>query len=213
MPEMIDIYDGNHAKLGVLERSAVHKLGLWHQTFHCWVTGKRDGYGFVVLQLRSALKKNYPNMLDITAAGHLASGETPLDGVRELREEIGVSVDTSKLNFLGIKHDIADEPNGVHNREFAHVFLLRDDRKLDAYLLQEDEVSGLVELEINKGMSLFAGEVDSVECPAARIEGGELTSFTRSVRKNDLIPRVDNYYLKIFIMASLMLDDARYLSI
>ena len=137
MAEMIDIFDGNYTKLGVLERSAVHNQGLWHQTFHCWIAGERSGYRFVVLQLRSTSKKNYPNMLDITAAGHLETGENPLDGVRELKEELGVSIDTSNLKILGIKHDIADEPNGVHNREFAHVFLLRDDRKLDAYTFKK----------------------------------------------------------------------------
>ena len=193
MAEMIDIFDGNHNLLGSLERVVVHQQGLWHQTFHCWIVGKRDGVSFVLLQLRSKNKKNYPDFLDITAAGHLESGEEPLQGVRELEEELGVSIGSGVLTSLGIKHDIADEPNGIRNREFAHVFLLRDDRELTGYRLQEDEVSGLVEVEINEGLRLFSGEVRSIECRATRIEGKECVSSIRTVETRDLIPRVDNY--------------------
>jgi isopentenyldiphosphate isomerase len=213
MAEMIDVFDGNHNPLGSLERVAVHKLGLWHQTFHCWIVGERAGFRFVLLQLRSKEKKNYPDFLDITAAGHLETGEAPLDGIRELQEELGVTISSAALQFLGIKHDVADEPNGIHNREFAHVFLLRDDREMAGYHLQEDEVSGLVEVEVTQGLRLFSGQVGSMNCKATRIEDGEVVSFARSIEASDLIPRVDNYYLKIFIMARLMLEGAEYLSI
>lgn len=213
MAEMIDVFDGNYTKIGVLERDVAHTQGLWHQTFHCWIVGERNDYRFVVLQHRSAAKKNYPNLLDITAAGHLEAGENPLDGIRELKEELGVSINPSHLKRLGIKHDISDEPGGVRNREFAHVFLLHDNRELDAYTLQEDEVAGLVEVEINNGLALFSGEVESIQCNATQVENGQLKTFSRLVSKSDLIPRVDNYYLKIFIMAKLMFEGAPHLSI
>jgi isopentenyldiphosphate isomerase len=213
MIETIDTFDGNHRRIGTEERLAAHKAGLWHQTFHCWILGERTGHCFVVLQLRSAMKKNYPNMLDITAAGHLAAGETPEQGVREVEEELGVRVDPSRLRSLGIKHDIADEPNGIRNREFAYVFLLRDDRELEQYKLQDDEVSGLVEMSISDGLQLFSGEAESVTCKATRIEGGKVRSFSRAVKSTDMIPRVDSYYFKVFIMAERMLEGARYLSI
>jgi isopentenyldiphosphate isomerase len=211
--EIIDIFDGNHCHIGEFERVAAHQLGLWHQTFHCWLVNGRSDTGSVVLQLRAPTKKNYPDMLDITAAGHLQAGESPVDGLRELEEELGVVVSPDRLVSLGIKHDIMDEPGGVRNREFAHVYLLRDDRQLDQYTLAEDEVSGLVEIEISEGLALFAGQKSEVSGNATRIEGRERRSFVRQVRIADLIPRVDSYYLKIFLMSQLFLEGRRYLCI
>jgi isopentenyldiphosphate isomerase len=213
MAEIIDIFDGNHCLIGQFERVEAHKQGLWHQTFHCWIVGQRDQHRFVVLQLRSSTKKNYPNMLDITAAGHLEAGESPTDGVREIEEELGVKVSPERLVSLGIKHDVMDEPNGVRNREFSHVYLLRDDRELDDFRLDPEEVTGLVEVPIADGLSLFSGEKDSITCKAIRLEGGQVSNFVRDVTREDLIPRVDQYYLKIFMLADLYLTGYSYLSI
>ncbi|WP_203702578.1 NUDIX hydrolase [Asanoa iriomotensis] len=212
---MIDIFDGNHQPIGTFERVAAHKQGLWHHTFHCWIVGRApaESEGFVVLQLRSPSKKNYPNMLDITAAGHLEAGETPEDGVREIEEELGVAVESGSLLYLGIKHDVMDENNGVRNREFSHVYLLRDDRPIDQYRLSEEEVSGLVRISIADGLALFSGEKGSVSCQAIRADSGGTANFEREVHVEDLIPRVDSYYLKIFAIADLHLKGYKYLSI
>ncbi len=157
MTELIDIFNANHERIGVCDQASVHRQGLWHQTFHCWIVSCHDDAGYLLLQLRSATKKDHPNTLDVTAAGHLAAGEQALDGLRELEEELGVFTEAGDLRYLGIKHDIMDRTHGVRNREFAHVYILRDDRPIEEYRLQEDEVSGLVEVSIEDGLALFAG--------------------------------------------------------
>lgn len=213
MSEIIDVFDGNHQKIGSLDRQAVHSQGLWHQTFHCWIFGHDHANGFVIFQLRSKEKKNYPNMLDITAAGHLTSGEGPIDGVRELQEELGVDIDSNSLISLGVKHDVADEGNGTRNREFAHVFLLRDDRALTQYVLQADEVSGLVRMSLYDGLRLFSGEITTARCASVRVSDGTMHEFEREVSVKDLIPRVDSYYLKVFMLAKMALAGEKYLAI
>jgi isopentenyldiphosphate isomerase len=216
MTEIIDIFDGNHKLIGQFDRVEAHKQGLWHQTFHCWIVGTSVADPvdrFVVLQLRSSSKKNYPNMLDITAAGHLEAGETPEQGIREIEEELGAVVESASLVRLGIKHDVMDEQSGIRNREFSHVYLLRDNRPLDQYRLSEHEVSGLVQVNVDDGLALFSGERDSVSCMAVRSQNGDLSKFAREVRTVDLIPRVDQYYLKIFVLADLYLRGYKYLSI
>jgi 8-oxo-dGTP pyrophosphatase MutT (NUDIX family) len=211
--EIIDVFDGNRVHIGTFERAAAHRQGLWHQTFHCWIVGEdRDG-AFVLLQLRSPTKETNPGMLDITAAGHLEAGETPFEGLRELEEELGVQARPEQLVSLGIKHDVADDAGGLRNREFAHVFLLRDDRDLGDYRLAEDEVAGLVKMRVPDGLALFSGGRSSVSCVAVRVDGAEATTFDLDVKATDLVARVDPYYYKIFIMAELFLEGRVHLSI
>lgn len=212
MSEQVDIFDGNHVAKGSMERVAAHMAAEWHQTFHCWIVARRNE-DWLLLQLRSPTKRNYPDMLDITAAGHLESGEQPDDGVRELEEELGVVLDGQDLRYLGIKHDVADEENGARNREFAHVYMLRDDRALQDYRLQVEEVSGLVEIRISDGLKLFSGEVVEVTANVVRISDGGLEAFVRKVSLDQLIPRVDPYYLKVCIMAERFLSGDEYLAI
>jgi hypothetical protein len=133
--------------------------------------------------------------------------------LRELEEELGVFTAAGSLRYLGIKHDIMDGASGVRNREFAHVYILRDDRPIEEYRLQKEEVSGLVEVTIEDGLALFAGEVDSITGKAVRVEDGVSRTYEQTVMTDDLIPRVDSYYLKIFMLAELYLAGHRYLSI
>ena len=68
-------------------REEIHRLGYWHETFHCWFVKKVHNEWMIYFQLRSKEKADYPLLLDITAAGHLLAGETINDGIREIDEE------------------------------------------------------------------------------------------------------------------------------
>ncbi|CAM5275178.1 NUDIX hydrolase OS=Lysinibacillus sphaericus OX=1421 GN=LS41612_02185 PE=4 SV=1 [Lysinibacillus sphaericus] len=46
---------------------------------------------YIYFQIRSGQKKDYPGLLDITAAGHLLAVETVEAGIREVKEELGVN--------------------------------------------------------------------------------------------------------------------------
>ncbi|MBZ0275880.1 MAG: NUDIX domain-containing protein, partial [Anaerolineae bacterium] len=93
MTEILDIYDEQLNKIGTKERGAIHRDGDWHKVFHCWVAYRDEsGRDFVVLQRRGPDTEVFPNLLDISAAGHYQAGETVRDGVREVREELGITV-------------------------------------------------------------------------------------------------------------------------
>ncbi|WP_345893255.1 NUDIX hydrolase [Ferdinandcohnia quinoae] len=100
--EYFKIFDDDRNEIGVASRSDVHRLGHWHETFHCWFVTKDEGTDYLLLQLRSDTKQDYPNLFDITAAGHLLADETVQDGVREIKEEIGIDVSYTDLVSLGI---------------------------------------------------------------------------------------------------------------
>jgi isopentenyldiphosphate isomerase len=212
MSEILDVFDEKFQLIGKEDRDVIHQKGLWHQTFHCWIVKRYNGKFFVLVQKRGLTKKVAPGLMDISAAGHLAAGETKEDGIRELKEELGIDVDFSKMSYLGVRIS-ASESKGKANKEFCHVVLLEDDTPLADYVFDEDEVSGLVEVEISEGMKLFSGEIESINCAAVFVEYGKKVLLTYNLSLSDFIQRIDPYYLKIFIMAERYFTGNKYLAI
>ncbi|MCL2228767.1 MAG: NUDIX domain-containing protein [Firmicutes bacterium] len=135
--EMIDVFDEDMKPIGVFEKKKAHDQELWHKSVHIWLT---DGEG-VLVQLRSAKKKHLPNLWDVSVAGHLFAGETPLEGaIREYQEELGL-----KWPFGTVEHDgiIANSTweKGLFNNEFAHLYFLKDKLDLSKIKLEKDEVA------------------------------------------------------------------------
>jgi len=199
MPEeLFDIYDDNGLHLGVKPRSQVHRDGDWHRVFHCWII---DPDGYILVQQRSPNKDLFPNMLDITAAGHYSAGESLRDGVREIEEELGLKVAFEDLTPLGLRIGIKKE-GALIDRELADVFFYRSNRDLTDYRLQEEEVRALIAFPIHEGIALFKGECDSVMAEGIwRNDAGVLQHEQRLLTRDMFIPTLDAYALKIFILA------------
>ena len=195
MSELFDIFDEAMNHIGVKSRVAVHRAGDWHQVFHCWVVGREaDGSTFLVLQKRMA-RLDYPNKIDISAAGHLAAGESPRDGTREIAEELGLSVAYEDLIPLGRRVGI-NKIDDFLDRQICHVFLYECNLPLEAYEYKPDEVAGLIKMPIDDAMRLLAGEVPSVSAPAVGLGSPEI-----ALTLDDFISSIDNYVMKILILA------------
>ncbi|WP_438350671.1 NUDIX hydrolase [Paenibacillus sp. FA6] len=159
--EQFDIFDYEMIKIGVETRENVHSRGLWHQTFHCWVINNSVSEGgSVLLQLRHKDKDTFPGLLDISCAGHLQSGETIEDGVRELEEELGISASLSELFYCGMVAQENVISNELIDREFNHVFIHENNKPLEEYNFQKDEISGLFFANIKDFKRLLSGDVD-----------------------------------------------------
>lgn len=208
MPEMLDTYDENFAHTGVKEREAVHRDGDWHRTFHCWIIFRgADGLDYVVMQKRAPGKQFFPNKLDITAAGHYEAGETINDGIREIREELGIEVDFNDLIPVGIRPSVAKQ-NGLLDYEYNEVVFLIDDRPLDSYVLQDDEVSGLVCFAIDDGLALLFGERDSIMAQAVSLGQDQI-----EIHREDFILAADQYNHRVLLLAKRCLSGEKYLVI
>ena len=195
MSELFDIYDEALNHIGVKRRAAVHREGDWHQVFHCWVIGREaNGHPFVVLQKRRGYL-DYPNKIDISAAGHLMAGETPRDGTREIEEELGLRVAFDELIPLGRRIGIHRSGEFV-DCQICHVFLYECDQPLADYAYQTGEIAGLVRLRIADGLRLFAGEVSHVLAPAVGLDAPQV-----ALSRCDFIPSVDHYVEKVLILA------------
>ena len=195
MTELFDIYDEALVHIGVKPREAVHRDGDWHQVFHCWVIGRDPaGAAYVVLQKR-ALDRDYPGKIDISAAGHLEAGESVCDGVREIEEELGLSVSFDDLTPLGIRLG-ATKLGDFIDCQFCHVFFYECNQALESYRYQTEEILGLVKLPIAAGLRLFSGEA-----PSVTVEAVGLGADTIELTSDDFIHSLDNYVLKILILA------------
>lgn len=213
MDELLDIFNDQFELIGKAHRNQVHKDGLWHQTFHCWILSSHDGNNYVLAQKRSRTKLSEPDKLDISAAGHLLSGETKLDGLREVHEELGLTADASKVIDLGVRISVSGIPGINCNREFCNVFFLIDNTPLFDHDLQDQEVSGLVEIKVDDGLKLFGGDLEAINATLLHQDKNGKRIETISVKATDFIQRLDSYYLKVFIMADRYFKGEKYLTI
>lgn len=138
--EYIDIYDEFGKKLDKSEqRELAHKRGLLHKAVHVWILNDKNE---LLLQRRSPDKKVYPNMLDISFAGHVSSGENSLDAIiREGKEEIGIDIELEKLDYIFSYKTYISFDNGSYiENEIDDVFIYRDNIKIEDCTFMDNEV-------------------------------------------------------------------------
>ncbi|NLD99505.1 MAG: NUDIX domain-containing protein [Fibrobacter sp.] len=133
--------DGNFAGYS-LSRDVVHSRGLWHRTVHVWVF---NSHNELLIQKRSLTKEVYPGLWDISCAGHVSAGESNLTAaVRELHEELGLTVVKDDLSFLfTVTQKFVNSDKTFIDNELTDVFLLRKDLVIDQIQFDENEVIGL----------------------------------------------------------------------
>lgn len=187
------------ALLGVASREDIHKRGLWHNTFHCWVVTRELGRPFIHFQLRSSEKLDFPGLFDITAAGHIAADEAVEDGVREIEEELGLSLELAELTPLGIIHDEISLP-GFIDRERAHVYVYKASQlALEEYRLQQQEVAGVASAEFHAFFELCTKRVEHIhvngfyETPTGR------QAFRERIGLPDMVPHEATYWEQVAI--------------
>jgi isopentenyldiphosphate isomerase len=191
--ELLDVLDERGRPTGeVAWKSEAHRRGLWHRCFHCWIAGEDAGGSYLLVQRRAAAKDTWPGRLDVTAAGHLRSGEGPLrGGLRELEEELSLRVEPGRLIPLGIRRIEQEIPGGGCDREFHEVFLLFDPTLPEDLRLQEGEVEAVLRLGLGDVEALG----DRGSAPAKEYTGGKI-SVTR-VRLSDFVPNEDDYLRRV----------------
>ena len=66
------------------------------------------------------------------------AGESVIDGaIRELKEELGVEAEEKDLQYIAT----IKRTKNPKNMEFAYVYLLRCNKKIEEYTFEDDEVS------------------------------------------------------------------------
>jgi len=200
--ELFDIYDEQLRPLGTATRAETHANGYWHRSFHCWLTRREGNRRFVRFQLRQTCKDTNPNCYDITAAGHLTAGETIRDAIRELEEELGVSVSFEELRpLMQIREDLSGEVKGKPfiDREVSDVFGLVCEMPLTELQMQPEEVAGVYEADLDELISLFEGSLSAVSAAGVELRDPNepLTIVQCSVSAKQFVPRDFSYYTSV----------------
>lgn len=195
--ELLKTYNENGTEMGTATREDVHKKGLWHETFHCWFISKDQGKDYIYFQLRSNEKKDYPNLLDITAAGHLLAHETTEDGVREVEEELGIPLTIQELTFLSIMKYEAIHGQLI-DRELAHTYLYEFIGSFDDFHLQKEEVTGIYRAEFIGFSMLFTGKANELRINGFELnDAGEKVEIDKQVTKDHFVPHEGSFYQEI----------------
>ncbi|MCX2720190.1 NUDIX hydrolase [Lentiprolixibacter aurantiacus] len=142
MEEYVDVMDAEGRYTGEsVPKSLAHSKGLFHPTVHIWFY-TREGY--ILLQQRGRSKPTFPMLWDVSVAGHVSSGESISDAaIREIEEEIGLSLEKGELHLLGVFKSEQLHHKTLIDREFHHSFLCELNTPLAALRKQDSEVEAL----------------------------------------------------------------------
>jgi len=142
LEEYLDILTENGISTElVCSKDEAHLKGLFHATVHIWFYTKT---GMVLFQKRAANKETFPNYWDVSVAGHVMSGESiESAALREVAEEIGLTIKSSQLETIEIRKSINEHPNGITDCEFQNVFLCLLDVPFNQLKKQDEEVDAL----------------------------------------------------------------------
>ncbi|MFF4776290.1 NUDIX domain-containing protein [Microtetraspora fusca] len=202
----IDIYDDRNKHLGVEDKKTAHERGLWHRTFSCLAINPVTGT--VLLQKKAPGRYVFtrPDYADFTVGGHYEAGERIPDGVREIREELGLDIAYGELQPLGIRQTAVTPAPGWVEREFQYWHLLPLDVELEEIPLDDAEVCGIVQVGLDDAIGLAAGDHTEV---AARyfIDTGDGREYLNgTLSRDELVPGYldtdsDQLYLRLFVAA------------
>ena len=173
MDEFIELLDSNGKPTGKrCLKSNAHKFGYYHATVHVWFYTKDKK---ILLQKRASVKKVFPNLWDVSVAGHISAGEKPIiSAIREVQEEIGLSIKQHNLDYLGTSKKRIEHDKEFIDYELHHIYMCKIDFDIKSLKIQTEEVS----------------EIKSIE----------LKSLIVAVNSNkyNFVPHGNNYYKFIF---------------
>lgn len=187
--EIIKVFNDKHEYMGTAARTEAHAKGLWHETFHCWLANKE----YIYFQIRSSQKKDYPGLLDITAAGHLLATETVEAGIREVKEELGLNITIDEVVRMGMTSCSIVSEKMIDN-EFCYVYINPFEHNWDAFEVQYEEVSGVVRAKLNEAETFFLGKSNTLNIEGYEyFPNGQRVRLARPVSATHFVPYREQY--------------------
>lgn len=181
--------------------------GDWTNAINIWLYA-RTPEPSLVCQLRSPHALWEPYKLDMMAAsGYYKAGTNGLAGLKELREELGITVPKSKVQFFGRKLNVGIDAKGRERRIHMQIYIAEYEGALEDMQPQEYEVYGVFIVPLKPLMDVIHGKRASLEVSGmdARRE-----PITYTIKPDSFPYNFDNYQQKMaeYIALKLGVDDA-----
>ncbi|MEE1312649.1 MAG: NUDIX domain-containing protein [Lachnospiraceae bacterium] len=153
--EWLDVVDMDGNPTGkTIERKEAHQKGIWHRTSHVWLVRKKNGEIQVLLQKRSANKDSYPGCYDISSAGHIPAGcGYEESAIRELKEELGITVEEKELHLCGkrtIYHDEVFYGELFIDRQISRAYYIWKDLEVKEFEIQKEELESVCWMDLKQ---------------------------------------------------------------
>lgn len=119
-----DVVDKNDKIIGTTTKTKKFENELITRNVVAFIT---DGSGKFITVKRSALKKSFPNLLDLAACGHVQHGESYQDAIkREIKEELDIVCEVELLKKIYHEHN----EHGKAVKYFTSLFIGRTHKKV-----------------------------------------------------------------------------------
>jgi isopentenyldiphosphate isomerase len=166
--------------------------GDWLSVFAIWLYRKTPEPA-ILFQGRSLKATVSPGKLDISAAGHYNAGETELDGLRELREELGLDLDRADCHAFGRHVNTYLDTAGRERRAVLSTYVCEFTGTDDLLKLEKNEVETVFWVPLRALLAMYRSEIPSIDIEGFDYEGRPLT---RTVTLADFFYNIDDYHFR-----------------
>ena len=185
--EFFDICDEKGMPTGAtVSREEAHAKGIRHRTAHVWIVRKVQDRYQVLRQRRSMNKDSFPGQLETSSAGHIPAGEEPASSaVREMREELGLTVLPEELIYAGqfdIRYEMEFHGKPFRDNEYANVYVYMRDVPLAEITVQEEELESVGWFDLEETIRKCRARDPEYCVPMGGLE--VLTGYLRTIMRS-----------------------------
>lgn len=167
--ELLEVVTEDGIPTGVvLPRKEIHEKNLLHKEIAVFIINQDKK---VLLQKRSKNKKSKPLCWGSSCAGHVDVNESfEISAIRELKEELGITVTKNELKPILLKK----LRKGKSNSHIRSWYFIETNLDIKDFILQKEEVEEVRWFDINEiisniGNDTFTFKEDSIE-PLTRLK-------------------------------------------
>lgn len=166
------------------------EAGDWVGVMNLWLVRPN---GFLLYQQRADSGWE-PGKFDGSVGGYYQAGESGLDGLREVREELGWTCPPEEISLLGRHLSVGVDSRGCERRLVVTVYMTACDVPLTDFVLDQKEVPALYEIAADEVIAAFQSPgrqftVRGIDCAGRPLE--------RRTSAEDFSYVFGGYHLKI----------------
>lgn len=200
---LIDIFDENYNFIGSEMKSIAHQKALWHEVFTCLIINSKTNKIYFQKKVPQRYAFYRPDYIDITVGGHLYSGESVENGIREIVEETGFLVKYNDLISLGMRQNTFSKDK-YFAFEYQHIYLCDMNCNLQDFKMNGEEVSGFIETDIDELLELLFYKKTKIDSRFIYMSNNKIYEEKYVLTCNDIIPsylKGDEFLLRLVIAA------------